>query len=812
VSPRARDWLQGFALDTRLALRRIRRDRVVGSAAALCLGLGLASILSVVRITDALWFGSPPGVRHAKLVRRLIAWRPAEQGGYLPFLSYPFAAELAGRVPPGVAVAVLQELDLSVLPRTEPTLVRAGLVTENFLDALGVPLAAGRGFGGFETGLEVGLVASYRFAARYFGSPERAVGQPLRIGRKAYIVSGVLEPGFLGTELQPVDLWLPLRAAGSEYLPPDWRTEPLLRAFKVFVHLNDPAQQAQVQAMATAVYEEQIGPSLTSPVPARVLAFPLQVGRTPWGAEDAERSRVLVLLSLVLWLVVCANFGGLVLARSIARQPETAIVLALGAAPRQVLRSWFLEAAFLALAGTAFATVVGGAVFPLWRNTGLAPQSETYRSNLWHVVAVISICLALAVASGLYVARRQTTRLEIASQLSAASRAMAGGRSRFQGGVLGAQVALSVALLYLAALFVQSFLRARSLDLGFDAEGLYVISPAGAGARQSVPETDRLFREIAGQARTEPGVIRTSVAVTVPFVANFGVWVSLPGQDSRRTIPFIDVVTPGYFETVGIRLLQGRDFDSTLDSRAATPSTILSRAAARELFGTASAIGQCVIVSQPPCRVVVGIVADVRQVDLRTPVSHVYLPLDQNMEFLPIRAALVRLGPGDARIWPHLQPKLQALAPNLTLQIRAMSDIVAQQVHPWRLSAVVLSTFSLIALGIMTLGIFGVVWHRTSRRARELGLRMALGASPTGVAASVCLAAVLLVSLGVGLGVLGGQALGRVLAGQLFGVHPADPASAFLALLLAASATLVASLYPAFYAAHLDPAQTLRWE
>lgn len=807
-----RSWLQGLALDTRLAFRRIWRDRAVAASAALCLGLGLASVLSVVRITDALWFGTPPGVRKAALLRRLIVLRPAEQGGYLPFLSYPFVAELAARAPPGVQVAALHELDLDVGRQTEVTLARAGLVTENFLDLLGIPFVAGRGFGGPETGLEGGVVASYRFAGRYFGSPERAVGQTLAIGRKVYMLKGVLRPDFLGTELQPVDLWLPLQVAGPEYLPPNWQREPLLRAFKVFVRLSDPAQQSQVQEMAAAVYQDQNGPSLTSPVPARVLAFPLPVGRTPWGSEDADRSRALVLLSLVLWLVVCANFGGLVLARSIARQPDSTIALALGAQPRRVLRLWLLEIAVLGLAGVVFATVVGGQVFTLLRHVGLAPHSETYRSDLWRVVTAVAVSVAAAGASGLYVAGRQTRRLQIASELNAASRAMTSARSRFQGGLVGAQVALSVALLYLGALFVQSFLRARTVDLGLEPVGLYVVSTSSAGARYSVEETDRLFREIAAQARTEPGVIRSSVAVTVPFVANFGVWVSRPGQEDRRTIPFIDLVTPGYFETLGIRLLQGRDFDSKLDSRTATPSAILSRALARELFGSAGAIGECVIVSQPPCRLVVGIVADVQQTDLRTPVSHVYLPLDQNMDFLPIRAVLVRLRGDHAGTVSRLRSKLQALVPNVALQIRAMTDIVGQQVRPWRLSAVVLSTFSLIALGIMTLGVFGVVWYRTSRRVRELGLRIALGATPVRAAASVPFTAVLLVSLGAGVGVVGGQALGFLVAGQLFGVHPADPASAFLALLFAAAATLVASLYPAFYAANIDPARALRAE
>ncbi len=803
-------WFQSLALDTRLAFRRMWRDRVVAAAAVLCLGLGLASVLSAVRITDALWFGTPPGVRQAALLRRLIVWRPADQGGYLPFLSYPVVAALAARVPPGVEVAALHELDVSVRPQAELTLARAGLVTENFLDALGVPLVAGRGFGRRETESEVGLVASYRFAARYFGSPERAVGQTLAIGEKVYSLRGVLRPGFLGTELQPVDLWLPVQVAGAEYLPPNWKTEPLLRAFKVFVRLSDPAQQSEVQEMAAAVYRDQNGPSLTSPVPARVLAFPLQIGRTPWGSQDVDRSRALALLASVLWLVVCANFGGLVLARSMTRGSESAIALALGAPPGRVVRLWFLEIAVLVLGGGGVATAVGGQIFTLLRNVGLVPHSETYRSNLSHAVTIIAVSVAVAVATGLSVARRQTTRVQIAAELSAASRAMTWARSRFQSGLVGAQVALSVALVYLAALFVQSFLRARSVDLGLEPDGLYVISTSSAGARYSVQETDRLFREIAARAGAEPGVIRSSVAVTVPFVANFGVWVSLPGQEDRRSIPFIDLVTPGYFETVGIRLLQGRDFDGNLDSRTATPSVILSRGLARELFGNTSAVGKCVIVSQPPCRLVVGIVADVQQADLGTRVSHVYLPLDQNVDFLPLRAALVRLGHDDARTMARLRPKLQALVPTLTLQIRAMTDIVGQQIRPWRLSAVVLSTFSLIALGIMTLGVFGVVWYRTSRRVRELGLRIALGATPVRVAASVPLTAVLLVSLGAGVGVLGGHALGRLVAAQLFGVHPADAASAFLAFLLAAGATLLGSLYPAFYAANIDPARALR--
>jgi hypothetical protein len=369
-----------------------------------------------------------------------------------------------------------------------------------------------------------------------------------------------------------------------------------------------------------------------------------------------------------------------------------------------------------------------------------------------------------------------------------------------------------VALLYVAALFARSFAKAKNVDLGFVPDGLYVISPAGGGLELSVRETDRLFREIAARARSEPGVLRSSVAVTVPFVANFGVWAYLPGQEDRRTIPFVDLVTPGYFETLGIPLLQGRDVDPTLDSPSATPSVILSRRVARELIGEAEAVGHCVVVAQPPCRSVIGIVGDVQQADLRTPVSHVYLPLDQNPDFLPIRAALVRFLKDDPDAISRLLPKLQGLTPHVALQVRPMTEIVAQQLRPWRLSAAVLSTFSLIALGVMTLGVFGVVSYRTSRRAAEMGLRIALGAAPARVAASVPARAVLWVGAGAVAGVLGGNALGHLVGRQLFSVSATDPMSALLSLLLAAGAALVASLYPALHAARTDPARALRTE
>lgn len=804
-----RDALVDITSDIRLSLRRMRRDGLVTLAAVCCIALGFAGTVTVVSLTDALWFGAPPGVRDAATVRRLYLHR-TEQGVNPQTALFGFSSlrAIATALEPRVPVTGVVDQDVVVDWGHERSVASGALATANVFRVLGVPISYGRGFSD-ERGGAHEVVISYSLATARFGIPAAAVGRVIGVGGAPHDIVGVAYPGFHGTELRPVDVWLGVEAAGSRYLPAGWDTESEARVFRLFTRVPENQVDHAIASQAAAAYHDDTGPSLVSPEPPRILLEPLQLGRSPVPSRDAAMSRVLVILALCLWLTVCVNFGGLVLVRVMNRRHENAVSLAIGGTPGRLLRAWVTEVMIMVGLGAVVGAGLARVLDTYLAGTDLLRHIETYRSNALHMTVAALILIAVAITGAALLARREVTRVDISRHLVSSGRSLTARGGRIQATLLAFQIALSTLLFYSAGLYVQSLRHAQATDLGFDPDRLIVATARMSAAGYGTTETDQAFAAMLNRVRQLPAVQHAAVAATIPFVVNIGTHVTLPDGSTGVEVAYMNLIGPSYFATMGVRLLQGRDFSSD-DRTGSVPVVILSQGLSRDLFGDGDPVGQCVVVRDPPCARVVGVVNDLLQVDLRTPVTHVYLPVAQHAGVLPARALFVRLN--DARATAGLRAELSDAIPGVPVALDLMSAVVDRQLRPWRLSAVILSAFSVLALVVVGIGVFGVVAHWVSRRMRELAVRMMLGGTTAHLVALVVTRTFAPIVAGIVIGVLAGVILGRASVEQLFRTDATDLTTLLTAVAIPLCAAAVATVGPLARVVSQSPAVTLRAE
>jgi predicted permease len=808
---RIRSVVAGSWLDARFAGRRLWSDRWLCLTTLCCLALGAAGIISVAKIADAVWFGAPRGVTQPSLVRRVfIEERSGGEISVSPFVSHHTLAVLAAAAGGRMRVAEFHEQSVVLFSGGEPRLTQAALVSPDYYDVLGLHALVGQLPSQASGALEA--VVSFRLARSLFVTAAAALGRTVQIGGRDYAVAAVLPEGYLGTEAEPADVWLDARATGRSYLPNNWEYDPVATVFRGLVRLADSREAQELTAAASRALARDQGTSLSSPTTSSFLLTPLAVGRSPIHSDDADLSRLLVFLSVIVWLAVCTNVSGLLLVRASARSHESAVCLAFGASPCRVTRVWAFEICILAAIGAVAGLEGAVLIAPVVARTGLVPASATYQSSTGHIALATGALAFSIVTVGLLGTMRVGRHEDLAARLTGASRSIAAFRQRTQRALLVAQLVASMALVYVAALYTASFRRAVETPLGFNPAGLYVVTVNTSATGMSVLDGDRVFRRLADRFGASPGVRELSIGATIPFVVNIGINVNLPFGSGRSSVPYLELVTPRYFRTLGMRVVAGRDFDANLDGRQNPPVVIVSTALARELFGDERPLGQCIIVRDGPCRTVVGVVNDVMRLNLRTPVGHVYVPLDQALEVLPTRALFLRLDAATApTVVAQIRLDLQSLVPGAAAQVIPISDSVARLTRPWRLSSIVLTYFSVIALAVLAIGVFGTVSYWAAKRRREIAIRAALGAEPIhlsvvllkSVAASALAGALLALAVGI--------AIGRAVSGQLF---VAPPIVSLPSLGLAFAATTVAAalalVHPMMAVARTDPLEAMR--
>jgi predicted permease len=811
--------------DLRYSVRTLVRAPAFTVAAVVSLALGVGANTTIFTLINALFLNPLPVDRPSELVAvNTLDTRNTTQFGNIMPLSYPNLVDLraGGQALSGLA-GYSAPIGLALSGAGEPEPLFSQLVTGNYFEVLGLKPAAGRFFlpGEDRTpGTHPVVVLNHRFWQRRFGGRADAVGSTIRLNAMDFTIVGVAPSGFLGvTTMFGPDVWLPAMMAPL-VLP---RESAAMLTDRSALSFNGAArlapgvslQQAQTQMSTTARGLEQAypGPNTGRGVSVMPLAeatiFPgMRQGLLLGGVV------LMIVVGLVL-LIACSNVANLLLARASSRRQEMAIRLALGAGRRRIVRQLLTESAVLAAGGGALGLLVG-----MWgRNVlwSFRPVANNF-VDLTIDARVITFGVGLSLLTGVVFGIApawQASRAPVGDALADARAAGRSGRgAAVRHALVVGQMALSLAALVAAALFLRSIGQAYSIDPGFDASKLAVLSVSPQQARYDQPRTERLYREVRERLSILPGVESVSWAVNQPLWAKVYRRIALEGQvqqdGTTSVLTLVNTVDTGYFRTLGVDLRRGRDF-TPADRPETRAVAIVNDTMASKYWPGRDPIGRRVqFAGESTPREIVGIVETTKYQTLgEAPQSCIFVPLAQN--YSDAMVLYVRTQGDPAVMLGTIQREVRALGQDVPISYGAsVQTLLGQSLWMVKFGGGLLAAFGILALALASVGIYGVTTYSVAQRTREMGLRMALGASPSAVRMLVLGHAMKLIAIGLGLGLVCALLIGRAMGSLLYGLGSSDALSLVTASLTLVLAAVIASYLPARRASRIDPAISLR--
>ena len=819
------EWWDGFRMDAGFALRGIRRDPLFTTAVVLTLGLGLGVNATVFGVLDRLVLRPPAHVVDAGSVAKLYLTR--ERTGSPPqtqdAFSYPMYVAIRERAQgvEGVAAAAFRQLSSGRGPEAIP--VQARLVTSNYFALLGVRPASGRFFAEEETAPPSGAtvaVLGWEFWRRRFGADPSVVGKTIPIGQLSYTVIGIAPPGLTAMDLLPVDVWLPISAAGADGMLSNWHGSHNSTWLRLFVRIKPGATLESVSASAGLAAGQSANEGQVRWKVNDARALPIFGARTYDGARAPE-ARVAIWLAAVAFIVLliaCANVTNMLLARARRREREIAVRVALGIGRARLATLFGMETVFLAILGAGTALLLahlGGGVMRQLLFADIGWSGSPVDGRVLAVTGAITLLTALVVGIAPALHAGDT---DIAHSLRAGLREAGRRTSWGRTALLVAQPALSVLLLVGAGLFVRSLSRVRAMDIGYEPERVLIATMDLQGSGLTPEEGALVFARAREAALRIPGVSHAALGATIPFDSDEGNVIVVPGRTDTvlmlgSDVPSFNTVTPTFFATLGIRLVAGRGFTDD-DERTGMPRVaIVNETFARTAWPDRQPLGECMrFANDPVCITVVGIAHDARRSSLlEEPSMQFYLPLAQGA--LPYRALFIRTEGDPALIGGPVVRMMQSLEPDLPYaKVYPFQHSIDPQVRSWVLASTMFGIFGGLALLVAAIGVYSVLAYAVAQRGREIGVRMALGASSRNVLTLVLSSGMRVAVAGVSIGSILALVLSRKLEPLLFDTSPRDPVvfiSVAAAMLLVA---LLASAIPAWRAAQVDPVEAIREE
>jgi putative ABC transport system permease protein len=722
-------------------------------------------------------------------------------------------------------IATFQSNPADLSDGGEPERIGCSLVSANLLPMLGVQPLIGRQF--FVDEEQLGrsdvVMISYALWHRRFGGNPQILGKKITINGASGLVIGVLPEGFhfpRATDMpqgyhlpEKTDLWGPL-VKESGY----WQRRDVRPPVPIVGRLKAGVTQAQAQAEMDNIAARQAKDYPQTHDGWRVWLTPLfnqVVGQT--------RTPLLILLGAVicLLLIACANIASLLLARAASRRREIAVRTAIGAGRRRIIRQLLTESLLLAALGGGCGLLLGswGLDFLLRFVPPTMPRLQDISLDNRVLLFTALISVLTGVLFGLIPAL-QASKVNLAESLKDAGRANSAERGlRSQSWLVTAEVALVAVLLVGAALMLQSFQRLLTVDLGFKPEAVTTFEISLTYARYPEgSQRTQFFEQVRERISSLPGVRVVGAISNLPLGGNENmVYIAPEGAEPapRGKEPMAEgrVITPGYIGAMSMSLMGGREFNAT-DSADNPPVAIVNETLARQFFPAGDAVGKRIQnLSYQHWKTIVGVVRDVRSHALEMQaLPQLYVPYAQDSYYqmtMAIRA--------DAAVAPTLRSaihrelkQLDALLP--VANYRTMTELAAQAAARPRFITLLLNLFAAVALLLTVIGLYGVVSYRVHQRTRELGIRIALGAQRQNVLALVIHQGMQPVLLGVGIGMISAFVLMRLLTSELYETKPTDPATFGLVASGLLLTSLVASYFPARWAAKVDPMIALRHE
>lgn len=711
------------------------------------------------------------------------------------------------------SLAARTEATLTMSGRGDAQRLAANAVTSNLFEVWGLRSKLGRLFrsGDDSPGAEPVVVLSHQFWQRQFASDPSVVGSGLKLDGKDYSVVGVLDPAIEIGNLSEIDVWIPL-------IPDPAEGGRQRHALQIIGRLAPGVTQAQANAEARSVASalERDHPTTNAGWSARVATTrEAMTGRNTW--------QVLALLSVavgLLLLIACANLANAMLARSMERNREIAVRVALGAPRRLLVRQLLAENVVLAAVGGVLGLGVayGGvrAIQAVVYEPFFVLLSIDWRVMLFALGATFVTCVLFGLAPALRAARADPI-----DALSQGSARMIGGMGmrRSRASLVIAQVTLAVALTILGALVSRSMVETSRIDLGFRTADLWTFRVDLPQAKYGDDERLRqLYDRVTTRLSSLPRVRSVAVVDRLPVLGGAAVTpLTIEGRavakQSDQPWAAQTTASAGYFETAAISLIAGRLIVAT-DRAEALPVVVVNRELARRYFGAVDrALGQRVSLGRsdeaPTWRVIVGVVGDIRPRDVTMPPNpELYLPLSQ----APVRGiSLMLRSPAGSGLATSIRSAMRELDPALAVyELRTMDEALRVEMSSDVMLTGLFVSFAVIALVLAATGLYGVIAYLVSQRTREIGIRIALGAVPRTVGRMVLGEAAVLFGVGMVLGLGAAFLLGRQMRTMLYGIGPTDPPTYVGATLVLAAVMFIAAYVPARRAMRVSPLRALR--
>jgi macrolide transport system ATP-binding/permease protein len=823
--------LEPLLQDLRFALRQIRRAPAFALTAALTLALGIGANAAIFGIING--FLRPLPVSDPDRIVVLAATLPGDDTGIRYRFSYPAIQDYRRLTDifSDVFAFDVRIGGLGAEGRTTQFVYHT--VTGDFFSALGLAPSAGRLFlpgEGEHANAEPVIVLGHAYWQRRFGSNPSVVGASVRLDGRSARVIGIAPEGFRGLfEGADMDGYVPLGAVQSKSIVSGlFFSDRSIRGLTMVARLRPGMTIARAQSavdvlagsLATAypATEKGTGTRVIPERGARPMPLPFLANVLPF-----VRVLLLVLAALVL-LIACMNVANLLLVRATVREREMAVRAALGAGRHRLIRLLLVESAILAIAGAALGIVIGqwvSVTFARSIRVGTdVPLFLDFHFDWPVFVYAFAATAVTAIVVGVLPAMR-ASRARVTDLLHDGGRGSSGGgRQRVRSLLVVMQVAGSLVLLVVAGLFVRNLQRAQHVDLGFDPGHVLTVRIDPQNLGYDTARAWTFYDELERRLRDVPGVESVSMSSTVPLGYISGGYVAraegaAAAADGPGSAIGCNTISPTYFETLRIPLVEGRAFTEH-DVEHSPRVAIVNQTMAARLWPGQTALGKKLEIPAlaGPAWEVVGVVRDSKYLAVfETPLPHFYLPQGQNFTFL--RSLEVRSATPLRALAMRVQREVEALEPDMPVaDVRPLTETITGNFGflLFRVGAMQASAMSVLGLVLAVIGVYGVVSYRTTQRRREIGIRMALGAEPNDVRGLVLRQGVALVAIGIAAGLVVATGATTILTRIMVFVSVTDPATFLLVTAFLTAAAVAACYVPARRAMRADPAVALRQE
>ena len=808
--------------DILFGLRSLRRSPWFKGISVLTLALGIGATTAVFSLMNAVLLRSFGYADPARLVQIGGLDKKGQTTGVssADFLAFQARAHSI------LQIGAARPQSFTLTGAREPENFFGEMVTAGCLSALAAPPLMGRVFteSDFQSGAPDVAVVSHVTWQTSLESDPNVIGRRVMLNGRAHTVIGVMRPDFQYPH-PAFRIWTPWRFTAGD------RSNHGIRAYTVVARLRPAASRASVQAEL-----QTLSGSLAHDFPATNAGWRATLQPVSEGLLGSLRPILTTLMGAVAFvlLMACLNVSNLLMARGVERAREMALRSALGAPRSRLVRQLLVESLPIAAAGGAAGLLLAHfglrgivALLPS-RSVPILPGADQAALDGRVLAVALAACLGATLIFGLAPALL-LARPRLEEALREGGRGHSGGlrHRRLLGGLISLEAALSVVLLAGAGLMLRSFSRLMDVSLGFHPEHVLTAQIPSAWAsyaqRQDPADVERKMqslRAIVHRVEALPGVGAAGLTSVLPLspvqiqtlVFIEGRPLPAPGESTRVAYR---AVSPGYFRAMGIPLLRGRAFTED-DRTGSAPVVIVSQRMARQFWPGEDPVGRRLSLAGPsgPWQTVVGMVGSVRFDQLTTdPSAELYTSYVQTLLAAQVATLALRTAADPAQLAPALRAAIHEVDPNQPVtELKTMARVVDDRVAQRRLYTVMLSVFAGLALVLAAAGIFSVISWTVSHATHEIGIRMALGATPRDVLRAAMSRAVMIAALGGLLGAAGALALTRFLKSQLYGVTPTDPATLAAAVMLLAAVVFLAAYIPARRAMRVNPIVALRCE